>query len=169
MSDLKDLNEFYKFYDTPKVEKVIVGFSGIDPIPKGFTPDMGSLSGGGSGSETPSGTSTEITNHEQLDGLFGGDDDGHYHFKHDEYEELQEVLQIRREEKENEETFYRLTEDQHNKLIHIIEALYPDPDSDTPVLINGDTLDIGGETLNSLIDTRIQEYMRNIDGGEVNP
>ena len=154
------LDEFYKFYDTPKMDDVIVGFSGLDPMPKGFTPDMGSTSIGSSGTEASSGDSAAITNHEQLDGLYGGEDDGHYHLTQEEYEQVKEVLQIRREEQESGETFYKLTEAQYDKLRHIIEAVYPDQDSDTPVFIDN-------ETINSLIDTRIKEYMSNIDGGEV--
>ena len=129
------LDEFYKFYDTPKMDDVIVGFSGLDPMPKGFTPNMGSISGGSSTTETQSVESTVISNHERLDGLLGGEDDGHYHLTQEEYGQVKEVLQIRREEQESGETFYKLTETQYDKLIHIIEAAYPDQSSDEPVSI----------------------------------
>ena len=69
MSKLSDLNEFYKYYDTPKVEKVIVGFSGIDPMPKGMTPNVESMSGGTSYSGASSEESIKIIDNEQLNSL----------------------------------------------------------------------------------------------------
>ena len=163
-------------FSEPYIPEKIVGFHGIDP-------DLVSSGGGNNGSGGNSGSGAMLT-HEDLEGLLGGDDNGHYHLTPDDYEALQEILQIRREENKSGETFYKLTEEQYYKLRHIIEAVYPDDDSDEPVFIDRDTLNsainkhiadymienqsaISSEALNSIIDARIQQTLTYIDCGEV--
>ena len=182
--------EFKRKYVQPRVEKVIVGFSGLDPdeveltltdeqfeLVKSFFQsyiqeyiqkvtiriDSGSLDPDEPPPEAQPVTlkPSEIP-HEMLDGLLGGADNEHYHLALEEYNQLKEVLQIKHEEDESGETFYKLTKEQYNKLIHILEEVYPDIDYDEPVFIDE-------EFINELIDARIKEYIRNINGGEVKP
>ncbi len=59
MSEYRKLvTEFFDRYEKPVVEELIEGFSGIDPPLKQSASTLG---------------------HEQLYGLMGGDDTGHYH------------------------------------------------------------------------------------------
>ena len=60
-------SEFLERYDKPEVEELIVGFSGIDPQKK---VNPGEL------------------NHEQLYGLLGGEDGGHYHLTQEQLNKL---------------------------------------------------------------------------------
>lgn len=99
--------------------------------------------------------------HEQLDGLMGGDDSGHYHLTEEEYNLMLEFLGKEREEEESDEEFYKLSQSEYDKLMSIIDAVFPNDESEEPVFIDS-------EALNSLIDARIQEYIKHIDGGEVN-
>lgn len=98
--------------------------------------------------------------HEQLDELMGGDASGHYHLTEEEYNLMLELLEGEREEEESDEEFYKLSQGEYDKLMSIIDAAFPDDESDEPVFIDS-------ETLNKLIDERIQEYIKHIDCGEV--
>lgn len=106
--------------------------------------------------------------HEQLDGLMGGNDDGHYHLTGEEYNLMLDLIEDRRDEEESDEDFYKLSQTEYDKLLGIIDAFYPDEDSDEPVIPSG----IDSEALNKLIDerveARIQEYIKHIDCGEIN-
>ena len=62
--------EFYKRYERPEVERLTIGFSGIDPPEKQGTSD-----------------------HEELDNLLGGDIMGHYHLTGPQLEKLSAMFQ----------------------------------------------------------------------------
>ena len=64
--------EFFTRYERPEIEELIVGFSGIDPPLKN--------SGGGT------------SDHEELDNLLGGDENGHYHLTKDLWLQVLELL-----------------------------------------------------------------------------
>ncbi|MBQ7594076.1 MAG: hypothetical protein IJU48_06970 [Synergistaceae bacterium] len=66
--------EFFLRYEQPVIEELIVGFSGIDPPLK-----VDVLS--------------ENVNHEELNNLLGGDDDGHYHLTKERYDKLIELIE----------------------------------------------------------------------------
>ncbi len=63
--------EFFKRYNTPEVEALTVGYSGVDP---------------------PLKPNSYWLDHECLDNLMGGDDEGHYHITKEQLEELQEIF-----------------------------------------------------------------------------
>ena len=67
----KLVEEFFTRYERPEIEELIVGFSGIDPQKK---------------------TLTGIIDHEQLENLLGGDDNGHYHLTREQWEKLIELI-----------------------------------------------------------------------------
>ena len=72
MSKYSDLvKEFYTRYEKPVLEPYVMGFSGIDPPLK--------RSGAG-------------RDHEQLEGLLGGDENGHYHLTKRELNALIELI-----------------------------------------------------------------------------
>lgn len=72
MSEYRKLVEqFFERYEKPEIEELTIGFSGIDPPLK--------QRGG-------------IIDHEQLNGLMGGNDEGHYHLTKEELEGLRELL-----------------------------------------------------------------------------
>ena len=66
--------EFFLRYEQPVIEELIVGFSGIDPPLK-----IDVLSSN--------------VNHEELNNLLGGDDDGHYHLTKEQYDELKKLIE----------------------------------------------------------------------------
>ena len=68
--------------------------------------------------------------HEDLDGLMGGDDDGHYHLTEEEYNLMTEVLDNRREENDAEEDFYKLSETEYDKTTTLLDMFFPDDDTD---------------------------------------
>ena len=75
MTDL--LEQFYQFYQKykyPEVEELTVGFSGIDP---------------------PINHSEDTISHEELGGLLGGDENGHYHLTDEQLEKLK-ILSLER-------------------------------------------------------------------------
>ena len=73
MSSIAELQDaFYKRYQYPFVEELTLGYAGIDP---------------------PLKTDGTGLNHEDLDGLLGGDDEGHYHLTREQLEELIDMLQ----------------------------------------------------------------------------
>ena len=73
MSEYRKLVEqFFERYEKPRVEELTVGFSDIDP---------------------PLKRSAGIIDHEQLNGLMGGNNEGHYHLTQEEYEGLKALLQ----------------------------------------------------------------------------
>lgn len=61
--------EFFKRYDTPEVEALTVGYSGVDP---------------------PLKPNSYWLDHECLDNLMGGEDEGHYHITKEQLKGLQE-------------------------------------------------------------------------------
>ena len=72
MSKYSELVEnFYTRYEKPELDHYVMGFSGIDPPLK--------RSGG-------------KLDHEQLEGLLGGDETGHYHLTKAELEALIELI-----------------------------------------------------------------------------
>ena len=72
MSEYSELvKNFFLRYEKPEIDEYIVGFSGIDP------PLKGNAAG---------------TDHETLDNLLGGDEDGHYHLTFTELDELLRLL-----------------------------------------------------------------------------
>ena len=74
MSEYRKLVEaFFERYEKPVVEEYIQGFSGIDPPLKVKAGDL---------------------DHEQLNGLLGGDDRGHYHLTK---EQLEWIIENMRE------------------------------------------------------------------------
>ena len=73
MSTEEQFDEFYRRYMYTAVEELTVGFAGIDPPLKQDTSEI---------------------NHEDLDNLLGGDDNGHYHLTGDQVEQLMEMYNI---------------------------------------------------------------------------
>ncbi len=75
MSKYQELVEqFFLRYEQPVIEELIVGFSGIDPPLK-----LDVMSSN--------------VNHEELNNLLGGDDDGHYHLTKEQYDELKKLIE----------------------------------------------------------------------------
>ena len=73
MSEYRKLvTEFFDRYEKPVVEKLIEGFSGIDP---------------------PLKSNAALLDHEQLDGLLGGDDTGHYHLTKEQVDWLNDLIE----------------------------------------------------------------------------
>ena len=62
--------DFYKRYEHPEIEPLTVGYSGIDPPLKADSYGL---------------------DHECLDGLLGGNDDGHYHITEEQLERLTQI------------------------------------------------------------------------------
>ena len=62
--------DFFKQYEQPEVEPLTVGYSGVDP---------------------PLNANSYGLDHECLDGLLGGDDNGHYHITEEQLKALQEL------------------------------------------------------------------------------
>ena len=72
MSKYSELvEEFYMRYEKPVLEQYVMGFSGIDP---------------------PLKRSGQGLDHEKLNGLLGGDENGHYHLTRAELDALLELL-----------------------------------------------------------------------------
>ena len=131
MSDI--LKNFYDNYEAPAIQKITVGFSGIDPIPKAAQPLVIS-------DKTDSGTDLYayitqkisqllVTDHEQLEGLLGGKDNDHYHISEQEYDALYKIIT----QFSNSNGTNTLTNDEYNRVAEIIAALFPDEDSTKPV------------------------------------
>ena len=75
MSKYQELVEqFFLRYEQPVIEELIVGFSGIDPPLK-----LDVMSSN--------------VNHEELNNLLGGDDEGHYHLTKEQYDELKKLIE----------------------------------------------------------------------------
>ena len=68
----EQFDEFNKRYKRPEVEELTVGYAGIDPPLKNDGTDL---------------------DHECLDGLLGGDDEGHYHLTKKQLEGLEELYE----------------------------------------------------------------------------
>ena len=68
-----DFINFYSNYKSPEIEKLVVGYSGIDP---------------------PLKTDGTGLNHEDLDGLLGGNDEGHYHLTKTQIEQLSDMYEV---------------------------------------------------------------------------
>ena len=98
------IEEFERKYNKPKIEPIIVGFSGIDPQPKvdvdaeellkniKLVIDSGNIDPDAP-EPTPDPTPlipTEI-DHEKLGGLLGGNSNGHYHLTEAERTKLQNM------------------------------------------------------------------------------
>ncbi len=66
------LKDFFKFYQTPSVENLTIGFASIDPPMK----------------------RNEDINHEDLDGLLGGKDNEHYHLTRHQLEKLKDIYRF---------------------------------------------------------------------------
>lgn len=171
-------DEYGNVYRNPYISSKIVGFSGIDPMPvtsggvavvnpTGYTPpDVGS-------------TGSSTADHEELDGLLGGNEDGHYHLSSEEYDVVQEILSERADADDEErytlsedeyngltellenaqasdddEDRYTLNEEEYNRLTELLNTVYPDGESE-PVF----NASMDEEALTELIDARIAEYM----------
>ena len=96
--------------------------------------------------------------HEQLDGLMGGDDDGHYHLTEDERDLLDGVLNEYQDELAEDDIFHKLRDGEYNRLVELLDLLYPTEDDDPK------------ETLAEIIAANTSKYMTEhdiIDGGEV--
>ena len=65
------VEEFFMKYEYPSVEELTVGFSDIDP---------------------PLKNENATTDHEELENLMGGDEDGHYHLTRDLWQKVIELL-----------------------------------------------------------------------------
>ena len=65
------VEEFFMKYEYPSVEELTVGFSDIDP---------------------PLKNDNATTDHEELENLMGGDEDGHYHLTRDLWQKVIELL-----------------------------------------------------------------------------
>ena len=72
MSRYEELvNEFFTRYDETEIYELIIGFSGIDP---------------------PLKMDNSVLDHEQLDNLLGGNDEGHYHLTKDQWLKIIDLL-----------------------------------------------------------------------------
>ena len=102
--------EFEKKYNKPKLERITVGFSGIDPQIKAVSSgeideeilkrlsdieiriDSGKIDGGDDEPEPePGHFEPSDFSHEDLDGLLGGSSEGHYHLTGDELFKLRDI------------------------------------------------------------------------------
>ena len=176
-------DEFKKKYVQPRVEKIIVGFSGLDPdeyataltdeqleLLKIFLLEyiQGIKIKIDSGSLDPNEPPPEVQPvtlkpseipHEMLDGLLGGDDNGHYHLTDDELTKLGKIIAALIPAGQTEVTLpaaepaagtdnheeltnllggdnnehYHFTEDEWKKLKTLLSVMFR-PDSDTPIL-----------------------------------
>ena len=97
--------------------------------------------------------------HEELDGIKGGDDSGHYHLTEDEHNLLDGVLSEYQDELDEEDTFHKLRESEYNRLIELLDLLYPTEDDDPEQILAG--------IINSHTSTYVTEHDI-IDGGLVN-
>ena len=75
-----------------------------------------------------------VPTHEELDELYGGDNDGHYHLTEDEYNSVVNMVEERMELEENGETRYTLDDDEYDKLIGVIGKVYPSDEEEGYVL-----------------------------------
>ena len=151
--------DFLNRYKSPKVERVTVGFTGIDPDEHNgsiseeelnkllqdyisnltISIDSGNIDTGTGEQDEPSSTPQIFLQkpHEELDGLLGGDESGHYHLTEEELGKLRNYPQyqainrvIRHEELPDllggtSGGHYHLTEEQLAKLDRLTEALVP--------------------------------------------
>lgn len=143
----KTIEEFYQEYEQPAIQNITVGFSGIDPIPKSFTPVVIS-------DKTDTGEDIHayidqkisqqlVKAHEELPDLQGGNDDEHYHLTEAEYNGLYKVLTAF----SNPNGAVTLTSDEYDKAAAIISALYPNEDATAPHFSTHEELEglLGGE------------------------
>ena len=65
------VEEFFTRYEKPQVDKLTIGFSGIDPPLKVLASEI---------------------DHEELNNLLGGDETGHYHLTKDQWEKVLKLL-----------------------------------------------------------------------------
>ena len=128
----KTIEEFFQEYEQPAIQNITVGFSGIDPVPKSFTPVVISDK-----TDTGEDIHAYIDNkvaeqlvkaHEELPDLQGGNDNEHYHLTEKEYNDLYKVL----EAFSNPNGAVTLTSDEYDKAAAIIAALYPNEDATKP-------------------------------------
>ena len=96
--------------------------------------------------------------HEELDGLQGGDDNGHYHLTEEEYALMSSVLTERSEEEESGGCFHKLEDEQYERLVELLDVFFPEEDA------------MAEDTLAELIDERVgtnnHEQLENLLGGE---
>ena len=93
--------------------------------------------------------------HEELDGLLGGDDEGHYHVTAEELNYLVDRVAERNAiEDGDEEERLGLTESEYDKVSSLLEMFFH----------NGATDAV--EALKALVDARITEYIKTLDSGE---
>ena len=99
--------EFERKYNQPHIDEVTVGFSGIDPQQKAEVDwdemlsklriDSGNIDPNASDpapvvTPDPSPQPSSSSKHEQLSGLLGGDNNGHYHLTQTEYQQLKILI-----------------------------------------------------------------------------
>ena len=80
--------DFFLKYEKPQVDPLTVGFSGIDPQKK---------------------VDPSTIDHEELAGLLGGNDNGHYHLTQGQLDEVVDMLEVR----EYDGGFASTTEDEY--------------------------------------------------------
>ena len=85
-SDLVD--EFFLKYEKPQVDELTVGFSSIDP---------------------PKKIDQSTIDHEALSNLLGGNEKGHYHLTHGQFDEMIDII----ENREFDGGFAKTTEDEY--------------------------------------------------------
>ena len=138
------LEEFYKRYNEPKVQKVTVGFSGIDPSPIGFSSDPSSLSE----------EQIEIIRKLILVCIAQQPiriDSGNIAPNADEPEAPVEVNVTVKPSEISHEVLdkllggksgehYHLTNEEYSKLAHLLSKAYPNQNSDEPVFVDTTTL-----------------------------
>ncbi len=90
--------------------------------------------------------------HEALDGIKGGNDDGHYHLTNEEYDLLGYIFDDYRDEIDSGIDFHRLDDSEYNRLTYLLDTLMPDEDTDAE----------------AQLASALEGYSANIiDGGEV--
>ena len=171
------VDDFYKRYEHPSIGNVTVGFSGIDPSQRALAEssvtdltdtqinlidgliknylskleihiDSGNIDPATEDTSTPYATlkPSEIP-HEELGGLLGGSDKGHYHLTKDEYDKLGEYpdLDVLTEVLKHNELsglqggqsgdYYHLTKDDVAKLQKLIETFISNYNDDYQVIV----------------------------------
>ena len=170
---MPNLDDFYKNYNRPQIDSIIVGFSGIDPLPKSVDAvhmseidrDMAAIE------------ASQKPDHEELKGLQGGDEGQHYHLTVAEYDKFSdypdyEVLQSFQKHNnlidiqggsDNDGGYYiHLSDTEYDRLQKVFSILYKDNQDNTePELLTT-------SQINALIQKTIDDNHSDIiDCGEI--